>query len=120
MGNIDIVFNSQTQNENVFQIASGYISQTTVLFEKEKVTAIISAKGSVDFYVDEKLVSTQSVDAVESGREVYEQVKIQIAQGKIIIGFVVCEWIDRYPHCDGEHDRWDTKIIGYNNVEFNI
>ena len=22
------------------------------------------------------------------------------------------EWIDHYPNCDGESDRWDGKIIG--------
>ena len=32
---IDITFNTEKENEKYFQIASGYISETTILFEKD-------------------------------------------------------------------------------------
>jgi len=74
MKNIDVVFNSQTETEKTFQIASGYISKTAVLFEKEGIVAIIDAIGSVEFYIDDKLIATESVPVNDGGREVYEQV----------------------------------------------
>ena len=119
MINIDMVFNSQNETEKLFQIASGHISKTAVLFEQEGIVALIDAKGSVDFYCDDKLIATESVPVNDGGREVYEQVKCQVSGGNISIGFAICEWIDNYPNCDGEHDRWDSKIIGYHTVNFN-
>ena len=116
---IDIVFNSEKDNKSSFQIASGHISETTVHFEKEDVVAVVHAKGSVEFYdMDDKLLATGEVPLVEGGREVYENICC-MAEGSLIkIEFPIVEWIDNYPNCDGEYDRWDSRTIGQHTLAF--
>ena len=123
MINPDIIFDSSKNPDGGnFQIASGYISTTTVLFENENVYAVIHAKGMAElFTLEDELICEASAPAENEGREVYEEVYITVKEdGRMIIGFPVYEWIDNYPNCDGEHDRWDSVIKGYNNISFGI
>lgn len=117
---IDIVFDStKANNEICFQIASGYISETTILFEKESVVALIHAKGRVEFYdMKDELLAKGELPCVESGKVVYEEVCCKAEGDTIVLRFPIYEWIDNYPHCDGEYDRWDTKTIGYHTLTF--
>ncbi len=119
---IDITFNSEAQTDKkLYQIASGYISKTTVLFEKEDVIAVIEAKGSVEFYdINDELIAVGKLPPVEDGKEVYEEVSFKAEGNLITLSFPVYEWIDNYPNCDGEHDRWDTRIVGYNTLTLDL
>lgn len=118
---IDIIFDSEKSTEKMYQLASGYISQTTILFEKENIIAVIQAKGSVEFYsMDDKLIAAGSVPAVENGKGVYEDIRCQAESGLIRLRFPIYEWIDNYPNCDGEHDRWDTRIVGYHTLTLEL
>ncbi len=118
MTKADIIFNSE-HGEKTFQIASGHISETTVLFEKEGISALIHAKGYVEFYnVDGELLASGNLPEVESGKQVYEEVRCSADGNLITLSFPIYTWIDHYPNCDGEHDRWSTKTIGYNTVTF--
>ena len=119
--NFDIVFNSEKDNGKTFQIANGYISQTKVLFENEKLIAVIDAKGAVSVIdMDDCSLGAFYVVREESGKAVYESVVLKVDDDVITISFPVCEWIDNYPNCDGEHDRWDSRIIDYIDVRFDI
>ena len=114
---IDKVFGG----EEKIQIASGYISKTNILFEKEGIIAEIDAKGSVKFYdTDENLLDEGSVPSQTGGREVYEEIYPKLDGKSITLSFPVYEWIDNYPNCDGEHDRWSTKTIGYESLTFDL
>ncbi len=116
----DTIFKSDTQTGNAhFQIASGYISETSILFENENVVAVIEAKGQVSFYnTSDDLLAQVEVPAVKNGKGVYEEVLCQVKDNLIEIQFPIYEWIDNYPHCDGEYDRWDTRIVGYHTVTY--
>ena len=117
----DIVFNSEKDKKRNYQIASGYITETVVLFEKESIYAVINANGQVEFFdLNDKLIKSEKVPSVDDGKMVYDEISLNVENNQIIIGFPVCEWIDNYPHCDGEHDRWDKKIIGWNDVKFSM
>ncbi len=120
--NIDIVFDSEKETgEKLFQLASGYISETTILFEKENVAAVIQAKGSVEFFnMKDELIAGGEVPPVESGKEVYVEVCCQVKENLLILKFPIYQWIDNYPNCDGEHDRWDTKIVGFHTLTLDL
>lgn len=111
----DIVFKNETSSPHWHhQLASGYISETKVFFRDEGVVAVVQAKGSVEFFDTEgKLIASGSVPQNSGGREVYEQIRLQVEDGLIKLHFPITEWVDNYPHCDGEHDRWDSRITGY-------
>lgn len=56
-------------------MASGYISETTILFEKESVVAVIQATGSVEFYnLDDKLIAEGKVPSVNDGKGMYQDI----------------------------------------------
>ena len=118
---IDKVFLSGNGVKKTFQLASGYISQTTIHFENENIIAVIQAAGSVEFFDrDDTLIAAGSVSPDDSGRKVYEDVVCQVKDDVLILQFPIYEWIDNYPHCDGEHDRWDTRIIGFHALNLDL
>ena len=120
MRKIDRIVDSE-KDKCKFQIASGYISETAIHFEKEGIIALVQASGHVDYYdLNDELLASADAPSVDSGREVYEEVSCEVVGNTIIIGFPIVKWIDNYPNCDGEHDRWDSVIIGYNTVNFDI
>lgn len=94
-----------------FGIASGFISTTEVLFVAEGITARIEASGNVEFLNDDRqLLAT--VSAPSCGDR-YRDVSCKVEGDQILIRFPRYKWVDNYPHCDGESDRWDSFVCGY-------
>ena len=122
MRKFDFTFNSENAAcESKFQIASGYISETAILFEKENIVAVVYAKGCVEFYnTDDQPLASATVPENDGGKGVYQDICCFADGNTITLKFPIYEWIDNYPNCDGEHDRWDTKIIDYYTVVFNL
>lgn len=119
MKKIDYTFSSKQESRKSFQLASGYISETVILFEQEKITVVIQANGNVQFYdIHGMCIAEDAAPPVNNGREVYEEIFCSVKNGMIVLEFPVYQWIDNYPHCDGEHDRWDTRIVGYHSMVF--
>lgn len=115
----DKIFKSAEAKEKKYQLASGYISTTTVFFEEETVVAQIEAKGDIAFFDGrENLLAEVKMPAQTGGREVYEDVFCNVVDDRIILKFPIVKWIDNYPHCDGEHDRWNSVIIGQHTLTF--
>jgi len=119
---IDFVYNSEKEtSEKLFQLASGYISETTILFENENIIAVVQAEGSVEFYnMDDERVAVGKAPAVESGKEVYTDVCCQAGNSRIILKFPIYQWIDNYPNCDGEYDRWDSRKVGAHTLTLDL
>jgi len=116
MKEFDFVFKGERTE---FQLANGHISKTTICFEERGVYAVITASGKVEvFDMNDKLIKTESLPEQTGGKEVYMQVVCDVVDDKISLEFPVYEWIDNYPNCDGEHDRWDTKTIAIEKIEF--
>ena len=121
MKEFDGIFNSEVGFDfKSFQLATGYISSTTILFEKEKIVAKIEANGHIDFFVCEDiLLASFDIPAQTGGKETYNEVLCGAEENAVILKFPIVEWIDNYPNCDGEYDRWDTETIGYCTLIFN-
>lgn len=120
MNTYDHVYNASNDGcEIKLQLANGYISQTTVLFESANICARVDAVGSVEF-LDCNGNAVASAEAPEetSGKKKYTELLCRYDGENIILRFPIVKWIDNYPHCDGEHDRWDSVIIGYHTVTF--
>lgn len=117
----DYIINLSENTTKEIQIASGYISVTNILLENENIALEISANGTIVFYPpdDAKPIKAELPDS-DGGREVYENVVIRKEDDNIIVSFPVYQWIDNYPNCDGEHDRWDTVTIGYHDVVYDL
>ncbi len=115
-------FNSEETNGlKKLQLATGYISSTNIFFELEKMFIRIEAKGYIEFLdCNEVLLTSINIPEQTGGKETYNEVICGVEDNKIILKLPIVEWIDNYPHCDGEHDRWDTKTIGYHTLTFDL
>ena len=65
-------------------------------------------------------IAAVTVPKQEGGREIYMDVTCSVEDGQIVLKMPIYSWIDHYPNCDGESDRWSTKTIGYHTVRFDI
>lgn len=115
---IDFVFDSAKDNGKEFQLANGHISETNILFERENIVAVIYAQGKIEFYANGEFVEVRELPKVESGKGVYDAVICNVSGDLFELSFPIYKWIDTYPNCDGEHDRWVTRKIGCETVEF--
>ena len=119
MKTFDHIYSNESGAFQTFQLASGYISTTGILFEADKVAAVIEAKGTVVFTdLEEHALASFDIPAQTGGREVYETVICGKENGHIVLRFPIVHWIDNYPNCDGEHDRWDSVTVGYRILTF--
>ena len=120
MEKYDKIFNSSETKEQQYQLASGYISTTTVHFEEENIVAKIEANGVIEFFCGDDAESMAlKMPEQTGGRQVYEDVICSVEENNILLNFPIVKWIDNYPHCDGEHDRWDSQTIGWHKLTFN-
>ena len=105
-----------------FGIACGFISTTEILFTVENIIARVTDSGNVEFYDNNKnLLAAICVPADSDGRGHYEDICCKVEDGKIMMRFPMYTWYDNYPDCDGEYDRWDAHIVGYESpIVFDI
>ena len=111
----------EDNNFKKYQLATGYISSTRIPFDIAKIALLVEAKGYVKFLdSEENLLASVNLPKQTGGKEVYSEVLYKEESDKITLKFPIVEWIDNYPNCDGEHDRWDTRTIGYHTIIFDI
>lgn len=122
MKNFENVYNSFNNTDFIkFQLANGYISNTEILFEVEKIIVNIDAKGNAEFFnLTGELLKSVEIQKQTGGKEVYTEILCDVENSAIVLKFPIVEWIDNYPNCDGEYDRWDSKVIGYTTLTYNI
>ena len=65
-------------------------------------------------------IASVKVPKQEGGREIYMDVTCHVENGQIVLKMPIYRWIDHYPHCDGENDRWDAETIGYHTVRYDL
>ena len=117
--NIDKIYPHTDGTAVEYPLANGYISTTSILFEAYGVAVTIDAAGSAAFFdrQESRLAEARLPDA-DGGKEKYTEVLCAAKNAAITLKFPIVEGIDNYPNCDGEHDRWDTRTIGYHVLTF--
>ena len=96
-----------------FHLSCGFYDTTSFFFEKANLRVDIHCCGSFTFYsADGAKLETFRLRPMDTGRECYMDVLITAADDAVIFRLPEYRWIDHYPHCDGESDRWSTEIIG--------
>ena len=105
-------------NGKVVNLACGYISLNEIEFVYEKVIVIIEAcTGEIEFCDMQlnKLLSFR-VQTPTEGDEKFSEVKCVVEGQKIKLGFPQYNYVDNYPHCDGEHDRFSKTVSGFDFI----
>ena len=107
---------SENLKEERFHLSCGFYETTSFLFREAGFSVGIHCRGAFTFYtVDGKKLETVKAKPMTSGRGCYMDVLISTTEDEVIFQLPDYEWIDHYPNCDGESDRWDTRIIGIND-----
>ena len=104
---------SQVLDNAQFHLSCGFYETTAFFFEKANFAVVIHCRGEFTFYTPagEKLGSVKA-KPMTSGRGCYMDVQITTDGDQVIFRLPEYDWIDHYPDCDGESDRWDARIIG--------
>lgn len=108
-----IVNDSKKLNEERFHLSCGFYENTSFLLEGKEFYVVIHCSGRFTFYTitGEKIECIQG-KSMDTGRRCYMDVIITTTDDEVIFQLPEYEWTDNYPHCDGESDRWDARIIG--------
>ena len=80
----------------------------TVLFEKENIVLKADADGNALFY---DLEGRELHRDKAEGEKRFGSVYFCVKKNAICLRFPITEWIDHYPNCDGEYDRWTERIV---------
>ena len=100
-------------NQQHFHLSCGFHDTTSFFFEKANLRVDIHCRGSFTFYtVNGDKAETIKLKPMKTGRECYMDILITTEDDAVIFQLPEYRWIDHYPHCDGESDRWSTEIIG--------
>jgi len=108
----DYVFDSEkpmwgSLDERV-EIDSEAKPQVSILFEKEGVVLHADCHGNSFFCdIDGNVIHEDKAEA----NSLFSSVRVCVGEDKIIAKFPVTKWIDHYPNCDGEYDRWSEVIV---------
>ena len=102
---------------NRFHLSCGFYETTSFFFERLNFAVSIHCKGEFTFYTpsDEKM-STIRLKPMETGRGCYMDVIITETEHSVLFQLPEYKWVDHYPNCDGESDRWDTEIVGFSDA----
>lgn len=76
----------------------------------------VSSKGGASFYDFEGnfIAKTDDTDCE------YKEIGLALKGSVFSLLFGHNETVDNYPHCDGEHDRWDTVWITDHKIELDM
>lgn len=80
----------------------------SVLFENEGV--VLTADKDGNYAIESKDGTAVSSGKAQSDRR-FMFIYCSIKDNAISVRFPVTETVDHYPNCDGEYDRYSTKII---------
>ena len=60
------------------------------------------------------------VQVPDSGDEKFSDLMCIVTDGVIKLGFPQYSYVDNYPNCDGESDRWTKTVSGFNYLCYDI
>lgn len=103
-----ILDSSISGNETKFDIDREKAESITVLFENEGVVLTADIYGNYTFAnPDGTVISKGKAESDRCFMFIYCSVKDNV----INVRFPITETVDHYPNCDGEYDRYSTKIV---------
>lgn len=106
--NYDYIFDSNSVYEKEFDLCGENDKEITVFFEKENITLTADKNGNAVFCsTDGAEIKREKAQADRFFLSIYCSVK----DGAINVRFPITETVDHYPDCDGEYDRYSTKIL---------
>jgi len=115
----DHTFDSgRTKYEKEFEIDLERFSPLTVFFQNEGVVLQADRHGCAIFLDEDGNELYRERATHDNGY--FGEVLCCVSGSAISVCFPTVEWIDHYPNCDGEYDRWSKRIVAKHYVRFDI
>lgn len=106
----DHIFDSSAQvYETTYAIQRETDTPMTIFFPQEQIVLQADAQGNaVFFHADGTEIRKEKLDG--NGR-FFSRIVCRVNAQTIFAKFITSKWVDHYPHCDGEHDRWSEIFV---------
>ncbi len=98
----------------------GHVEDTELFFPNEKIYMVVTKEGDIVFEDENRNELVGIVVTPDTKNNMHHDVYCKAEDEKIKVWLPIVEYIDNYPHCDGEYDRWDVNYIAYDYVVFDI
>ena len=80
----------------------------SILFEREGIVLHADRDGNATFCdLDGNVICRDRAESTKC----FSRVRARVHEGCAVAEFLATKWIDHYPHCDGEYDRWSEVIL---------
>lgn len=108
-------------NAGVYRLPNlyGYVEDTEVYFENEKIYLIVENTGKLVFKNEDGEQLAQTVVKPDTKNGKFDDAFCKVTDGEIYLYLPIVDYEDNYPNCDGEYDRWTVVHIGYICLKFN-
>lgn len=98
----------------------GFIEDTQIEYIREQLTLTVRQNGGIrieDRHLGKRIELTIPPTAHHGkhGGGTYA-----LRDGKWVLRLATYRVVDNYPHCDGEHDRWDDIHIGHVTICYDL
>ncbi len=98
----------------------GHIEDTEIFFENEKLYVTVLKTGEITFESELHAKLAEAVMTPDTKNGMHDSAYCKAASGKIYLYFSIVDYVDNYPHCDGEHDRWSEVCTGYDCLVYSL
>ena len=115
------VYDSALQN-GIYTLPNhyGHVEDTEVFFANEKTYMVVTESGELVFENEHRQELAKTTVTPDTKTKKHDNVYCKAECGAICVWFPVVEYVDNYPHCDGEYDRWSTSYVAYDCVKFDV
>lgn len=79
-------------------------------------SVVVSREGEAVFYD----ADGSEIARADKGDGCYKEARLNWESGRVSVEFGQVKYIDNYPNCDGEHDRWDEVWKVLRRVTLNL
>lgn len=98
----------------------GHIDDTRMHFVNEKLFVTVKERGNITFAHEDGRVLAQVFVDPHTMNGLHGDCLCTLCCGKILLFFPLYHFIDTYPDCDGEYDRWIAREAGFQRLEYDI
>ena len=98
----------------------GFVENTQVHCIHEHVYAVVLQRGSISIRDMDGAVLAELTVTPDTKNGMHDNCYCKVEAGKLVLWFPQVRYIDNYPYCDGEYDRWDVVYTGYERVAFDL
>lgn len=98
----------------------GHAEDTEIHFPEHNIFVTVLNNGKLTFYNEKHNEIAQLTVTPNTENGMHDNIYCKCESGKITFWFPIVTYVDNYPHCDGEYDRWSVKYIAYDCLIFDI